>query len=158
MPKREHPEITWDNVYEMCQMYKPTQVQLDAYEFSKQFFPLVLIFWREKPGKQRKAKNPKTRDQNNYSIRAYLCESPSSFIGIKRNAKYKGFPHLVAALHFREDHHRLCKSFNRILSRKYKSWEEVRLIESRDHEDFEPLIERLKNEYPCTATGQTQMF
>ena len=156
--KREYPEMTWDNVHQMCELAKPTPEQLRAYEFAKQFFPLVLFFWREKPGKQRKLKRYASKEMNNYSIIMYMCQSPSMFIGCKRNAKHRGYPHLVAAMHFRDDHQRACDRSNRILSRKFKTWEEVRLIEHREHPDFNDLIIRLKNQYPCTATGQTKMF
>jgi hypothetical protein len=148
-----YPEkLTWENLvnYNFDLDYKHPQ-------WVKDYFPLIMIYYKEKAGALRESKSINVMYQNNQNVMTQLVMTADDFGMYHRKNKHKGYADIVAAITATEDDMQpgLDDQQKPI---KYKNfWELGQLINPAD-DKLRIACEVMQEHYPCDSVGQIRLF
>ena len=146
-------EITFENAFEYNYNldYKhPKWVQA--------YFPLIMIYHKEKAGKLRNSKKLSIMYQNNQNVLTQLVMTADDFGAYHRKNKHKGFKDIVAAVVPEKEYYEGIIYTDKEKPKKFKNFEEFRNLHDPSNLYLKALCEILSENYTCDSVGQLRLI
>jgi len=148
-----YPEkLTWENIdnYNFNINYKHPQ-------WVKDYFPLIMIYYREKAGKLRDSKNIDIMYQNNQNVMTQLVMTADNFGLYHRKNNHKGYKNIVGAITATEND-LTNYYYDRQKPLKYKNFNEFAQLFNPSDKKLRIACEVIQEHYPCDSVGQIRLF
>ena len=152
MDKIYSEELTWENIhrYNFKLDYKHP-------DWVKAYFPLVLIYHKDKAGKLRKARKESTMFQNNFNVLTQTIWTADDFGIHHRKNAHKGWKNIVAGVKASEKDF-VGKWRDRQPPQRFKNFEELLRMTDPSDIRLKALCSVLSEHYKCDSIGQLRLL
>lgn len=145
-------EITWDN----CHDYN-IELNYSHPEWVKLYFPINLIYFREKAGKLRKSKSENVMYQNSNNILTQIVVTADDFGIHFRKNKHKGYNKIIGGIKLTNEDIPIIYS-DKIQPKKFRNFIEFYNCEYLGEKNIKEFAEAYGNVFKCDSQGQLRIF